>query len=257
MANYGWQDIDIISVDGFNVQPMNVIDIEIPKPKAAIEKLHGAGNQFAKAYDTGIRMADGDVVLRMPYDYDGVSTTDDSYEAFVTNAHKVDGVVAIGVEGNVKGAKVWFFSAHNLDYSHEPGQETLTKTVATWTVNGQIHPGLIVTTLRTVTADGDSESTSLNNAASTATGGYAMLHAGNVVLDGGTALQVDVRHSADNVTFADLVAFTAVSADRAGEIKNVATGTTVNQYLAAQWDFTGSPGAGATADVFVAFKRGQ
>lgn len=257
MANYGWQDIDVILVDGFNVQPMNVIDIEIPKPKAAIEKLHGAGNQYATAYDTGIRMADGDVVLRMPYDTDGVSTTDDSYEAFVTNAHKVDGVVAIGVEGMVKGAKVWFFKAHHLDYSHEPGMEELTKTVATWTVNGAMHAGLIVTTLRTITADGDTEATSLDNGASTATGGQAMLHASDVVLDGGDGLQVDVRHSPDNATFADLVAFTAVTSDRAAEIKNVVTGTTVDQYLASQWDFTGTPGGAATAKIFVAFKRGQ
>lgn len=257
MANYGWHDIDAILVDGYNVQPFTIIDIEMPKPMAVIEKLHGAGNLFTTALDTGIRVADGDVMLRMPYATDGNAATDDAYEAFVTNAHKADGVVAIGVSGMVKGAEVWFFRAHHLDFSHEPGQEELTKTVATWTVNGPIHAGLIVTTLRTVTADGDNEATSLDNGALTTTGGQAMVHVGNVVLDGADDVQVDLAHSDDNATFVDLVAFTAVTTDRAAEIVNVATGTTVNRYLAGQWTFTGSPGAGATADVFVAFKRGQ
>lgn len=162
----------------------------------------------------------------------------------------------VGVEGNLLGAGVWFFQAQHLDFEIEPGQDVVTKIAATWSVNGQIHAGKVVTTLRTVTADGSSEAASLDNAASTATGYVAVVQAANVNLDGGDGLQVDVRHSVDNVTFADLTAFTEITADRGAQIKSASSGT-VNRYLAAEWTFTGSPGAGATADVFVALKRGQ
>jgi hypothetical protein len=249
MANYGWQDIDIILVDGFNAQAMTVIDLTLPKSVAIIEKLHGAGNEWGTAVDTGTRRPDGEVVLRVPLDNDA----NKSREAFITNAHAADGTVAVGVTGNSLGDEVQFFQAHHLDYSEEGNADQVTKLVATWSVDGQIHTGSVVVPLAVVGADGNSEATPLDNTASSANGGVACLQGCAVALDGHTGLAVTVRHSPDNITYADLVAFTTLTADGA-EIKTVVAGTTVDRYLAAAWDFTGS-GTSPSATVFVAFKR--
>lgn len=56
---------------------------------------------------------------------------------------------------------------------------------------------------------------------------------------GFTGVVVKVQHSADNVTYADLATFTTVTAVGSERVK-VANGTTINRYLRASVDVTGS-----------------
>ena len=73
---------------------------------------------------------------------------------------------------------------------------------------------------------------SVDNAASSANGGFATLHVTANTMDNSTVCKV--QHSADNSTWADLQAFTSVATTivTAERIK-VANGTTVNRYLRA------------------------
>ena len=97
------------------------------------------------------------------------------------------------------------------------------------------------------TASGNS--TVVDNGAATTNGGVAYLQ---VPALAGTAptLDVKIQHSADNVTYTDLIVFTQVTAGRKAERKAV-TGT-VNRYVKAVWTLAGT---GPTATFHVAFGR--
>lgn len=107
--------------------------------------------------------------------------------------------------------------------------------VVTMDVNAQhsggVDFGLVVQprTTQTGTGSAQNQATALDNAASTSNGGEAYFHI--TAVGAGTVSPLKLQHSADNVTFVDLVssglAGTAIGADH----QTVAAGTTVNRYL--------------------------
>lgn len=102
-----------------------------------------------------------------------------------------------------------------------------------------IDNGIALTALAEVTATGNG--TSQNNGASSANGGVGILHVTANDHDG-TAI-IKVQHSADDAVWADLATFTTVSASTTtSERVEVAAGTTVNQYLRAEYTLAGSSG---------------
>jgi len=92
-------------------------------------------------------------------------------------------------------------------------------------------------------------STVLDNGAATTNGGVAYLQVPAIA---GTAptLDVKIQHSADNVTYTDLIVFAQVAVSRKAERKAV-TGT-VNRYVKAVWTLTGT---GPVSTFHVAFGR--
>ena len=88
----------------------------------------------------------------------------------------------------------------------------------------------------TVTATGNG--TARDNGSSTANGGGAFIVATTV--SGSTpSLTAKITHSADNVTYADLVTFTALTSAGA-EVKEIASGTTINRYLKVVYTVSGT-----------------
>lgn len=88
----------------------------------------------------------------------------------------------------------------------------------------------------------DTDSASVDHGAATTGGGIAHLHAIANTRNG--AVTVKVQHSADDITFADLATFTALSSTTTGAQRVVvAAGTTVNRYLRAKSTFAGSTGS--------------
>lgn len=112
--------------------------------------------------------------------------------------------------------------------------------------------GKILHDISSESADGDTESSSVDNSASSSGGATADLHVPAIDLGGYTNVVVKVRHSTDNVTFSDLITFTAVTAVGA-ERKTVAG--TVNRYLAMSWTWTGS-GSSQSVTPYVVLNRG-
>jgi len=103
--------------------------------------------------------------------------------------------------------------------------------------DGGADNGLLLVDLAAVTATGNG--TSRDNAASTANGGLAQLHVTANTMDNNTVFKV--QHSADNSTFADLVTFATVATTiKTSERVAVASGTTVNRYLRANYTVSGS-----------------
>lgn len=80
----------------------------------------------------------------------------------------------------------------------------------------------------------DTNTASVDNAASSATGGVSYLH---VTAFGGTDIQITIQHSSDDITFADLIVHTTVTAANSKERKTTAAlTTTVNRYTRGEWD---------------------
>lgn len=84
-------------------------------------------------------------------------------------------------------------------------------------------------------------------------GGVAYLQVTQLVLGGYTNWVVKVRHSVDNITFADLATFTVRTAIGAERLPVVA-GTAVNRYLATSVALTGA-GSGPSITCMVGFAR--
>lgn len=78
-----------------------------------------------------------------------------------------------------------------------------------------------------------------------------------LTLDGGTGLQVKVRHcDTSGGTYADLITFTTVTVAPGAERKQVlATVTEVERYIKIQWEFLGGAGAARSATFAVGIAR--
>lgn len=83
----------------------------------------------------------------------------------------------------------------------------------------------------------DANHASVDNAASTANGGAGILHVTSV--SASDSIVVKVQHSTDDAVWADLITFTSFAAV-GSERKEVAAGTTVNRYVRATTDVTGT-----------------
>jgi hypothetical protein len=101
----------------------------------------------------------------------------------------------------------------------------------------------------TVTATGNG--TARDNTSSTANGGGAFIIATSVSGTSTPTLTAKITHSADDSTYADLVTFTALTSAGA-EVKEVASGTTVNRYLKVVYTVSGTT---PSFNVIVGFGR--
>lgn len=90
------------------------------------------------------------------------------------------------------------------------------------------------------TGSASATTTGINNGSSTANGGLFNLHVTENTHDGTTTIKV--QHSTDDVTYADLVTFTNVSASATGGESITSTGT-VNQYLRTLSTLAGASGS--------------
>ena len=163
-------------------------------------------------------------------------------------------VVCLGVNGNTAGLKFDGFSAPlDVEFERIATDGDFVTAKGSYQGAGVGEKGVILHPHGTETAVGNTEgATSVDNTTSSATGGSGYLQVEASVLGGYTNFVAKVRHSADDVTYADLITFTAVTAAPAAERKTVAG--TVNRHLASSWSWTGA-GAGQSAKFFVGFVR--
>ena len=105
--------------------------------------------------------------------------------------------------------------------------------------------------LENATVSATGTGTARDNSASTLNGGGAFLL---VTAKTGTSPTLDAKitHSADNVTYTDLVTFTQAT-DTTSEIKTIAGGTTINRYLKVAYTIGGT--SSPSFDVVVGFSR--
>lgn len=135
-------------------------------------------------------------------------------------------------------------------------QAELTRLETVWSFDDAPHVGAkVLLPLSAKTADGDTKTTSINNSASSADGGWGCFGYTTYTADGATGIAPRIIDSTDDSTYGALITFTTVTATTGGGQGPTFVSGTIEQYVACDWDFTGSPGAGTTATMFFAFKR--
>jgi hypothetical protein len=122
-----------------------------------------------------------------------------------------------------------------------------------YTISGAVDQGKILHALGAETTASNTEGALSQDAgASSANGGAGILECSSLTLGTATNFIAKIRHSADDITYADLITFTALTAF--GAERKTVTGT-VNRHLATAWAGTGWPGGGSTATFAIGFAR--
>lgn len=189
----------------------------------------------SKTYITGLN--DGTISLSGLFD-GAVGAVDSTLTATIgtDGSHPV----LVASEGIAIGKRAMIADIEQTSYEVSSPVADVVSVSAELQATGGIDSAVVLHALALESASTDSAS--VDNSASSANGGVAHLHVTQNTRNG--IVTVNVQHSADDVTFADLVTFTNVSSSTIGaERIVVAAGTTVNRYIRAKSTFAGSNGS--------------
>lgn len=129
----------------------------------------------------------------------------------------------------------------------------LQKANAEYRVTGVAEHGVILHELSAETATGNTEGAdSVDAGASSAAGGAGYLQV-SAISGTGATLNAKVRHSADDVTYADLVTFDQVALADTRDAQRKTVAGTVNRHLASSWTIAGTS---PSVTFFIGFARG-
>lgn len=247
MTKYGSPNVDAVLVGGYNLVTY-LTGIGSVRKAAVLEERTVLGDDWRKHGDTTLRE-----YSMGPYEgwYDDTATS--GIDARVLAELGTTAVICELRDTNAAGKQfVGMGSAWVQDYERMITIGESHKISVTFMGSGEQDNGVILHALGVEADDGDTESASYDGGAQSTAGGAGYLQITNLDLDGGTNLAVTIRDSADDVTYGNLLSFTVATAITA---ERKAVSGTVEQYLAAEWSYTGAEGAGATATLFVGFAR--
>jgi hypothetical protein len=226
---YSSKDV-VLLIDGYNV--LGEMTELTHAAEALTEEVTGLGDDWEEHEYIGVQRAE---ISQSGYFDDASLSVNDAFNGKQGDKR----VVCFGVEGNTAGkAFVGLNGALETRFERIASVKGLHKANIAYVVSGKSEDGIILLPLSTKTADGDTESASIDNSAESTGGADLYLQVTALELDGADDLTVKVRSSADGVTWADLDTFTAVTSAPAAEMK-IKTGT-IPQYLAVSWAFTGT-----------------
>ena len=229
MAKYGSADCSFFLVSQFDLK--GISSSLGSSVSAEVEETTGLGDAWQESQATGMRSG----TLEAEGFYDHAA---DSVNAALSGSEATSRVISFGFAGNTRGqACTLMAGAFGGAYSRPVTRTALTKASATWTVSGQVDDaGVLLHPLGAQTATGTT--TSVDNDASRASGAVANLHV-TAVSGSSPTLDVKLRHSSDNSTFADVTAgawtqATAVTSQR------ISVSGTVNRYVSVTYTVGGS-----------------
>lgn len=176
----------------------------------------------------------------------------------VVNAHHLallgsdNAVLIVGLHGNTAGrAFTGIDGVINTKYVRTGERRAFTKANAEYVGDGPVEDGIIVHAHGAETgASGGTDPQ--DNSSSSADGGKGYVGVSALTLGGYDDVTIKLRDSDDDISYADLISFTAVAAAPAAERKTVAG--TVERYVIATYAFGGA-GAGQSVTFFAGFVR--
>lgn len=149
-----------------------------------------------------------------------------------------DNTFTVLPEGNGAGRRAIVANGELTSYEISSPVADVVAISAEVQADGGLYHGVDLTGQNVVSASG--VTTGLDHGSATHSGVLANLHVTANDRDGATTIKV--QHSADDITYADLITFTSVSASATGGETITSTGT-VNQYLRAEHTLAGSSGS--------------
>jgi len=239
----------LLLVDEFNLTASKVKETT-KKISAMQEKSDGLGDEWEAHTPTGKKKGE----FSAGGGYFDTTLVSGSHIALsadpaAATPQQVSRIVTVCFAGNLLGMVCDSFEgAYQHSYEVIATREELQKANAEYLISGQHDEGVVLQILEAKTADWDTESTPVDNAASSANGGVAYQHI--TAYSGFSGFIGSVRDSPNDITYGELVAFddaTAIEAQR----KTVAG--TVERYVAFKGDVTGT----GSITVFCGFSRNE
>ncbi len=170
-------------------------------------------------------------------------------------------VMCVGFAGNVLPASgvardfVGMKGQIQNNYNRIAERGALTKAAASYLANGIVeeckllHPHTAETA-----ASGNTDGNSHDNAASSANGGAGYMQISKLTLGGYTDVTLRIRDSADDISFATLISFTAEGSGDGLAGERVAITGTIRRYTSSSWTFNGT-GSGQSVTFMVGIVR--
>jgi hypothetical protein len=198
----------------------------------------------AKTYIQGLADASISLAGMWSADTDG---SDEELEALLANA--TSPILSIPTGAGVIGGGVWIAQANETSYNISTPVTDISAVAADFQCSPNTTANLTLgaaagkqlTTGGSIAYGAVGAQASVDNAAGTTAGGFALLHVPTNTISGGTTTW-KVEHSTDDSTWADLLTFTAIAATTAGS-ELVAVAGTVNRYTRASVATAGSSGS--------------
>lgn len=187
----------------------------------------------AKTYVVGLQ----DGTMSMSGVFDGAA---DAVDDVLTDTIGADGgdVVTVGPDGTAAGRAAFSAAVKQTSYEVTSPVGDIVSTSVEVQGDGGVDRGILLAGLSAVTSTG--QGSAQDNTTSTTAGAVGYLHVTANTRDGSSTFKV--QHSADNVTYADLITFTAIGTSTTGG-ERVAVSGTVNRYVRASHTPGGSSGS--------------
>lgn len=244
MTLRGQPDVGFIIWAGYDV--MGLITDMTEKVEDVLEQSDGLGA------DTDEWSAVG--MTKFDLDFDGFydDTILRALEALVGDQPMLYSLIS-----NTIGDRCVGVNAVRSTITRGPSRDALTKAQIAFKSDEGHDVGQISAAHGAVTGVGPTEGTSddwgVGEAPST-DGGIGYMEVTALDLDGGTNIVIIIKDSDDDITFIDLIAFTAVTSAPDAERKTVAG--TVERYTLTEHEFTGGAGGSRTCTFATGFIRG-
>ena len=228
MANYGQSSVGFVLVGGYNLLTYTT-DLSPIDTEALFEQSDSLGDSWVEFLPVGMQKA----YFTIKGWYDDAAA---SIAGIVATGTSTERVVCIAHEGNTIGKKfIGFQGSYSAKFRRILTRAGLHKVDVPQVVSGAQEDGVILQELEAKTGDWDTDSESVDNAASSANGGSGYLQV--TAFSGFSGAVIKIRHSADDSTYADLITFTTVTA--LGAERKTVSGT-VDRHLLISGDVTGS-----------------
>lgn len=177
----------------------------------------------------------------------GAGSSDKEFEAILGST--TTPLLTVAIDGGTIGNRAVIARANETSYTLASPVADINSVTADFqcsadpanNVDFGVASGVQLTTGASIAHGSLGNLASVDNGASSANGGAAVLHVPTNTVGGG-ATTIKVQHSANNSSWADLISFTAVSASTITSQISAVTGT-VNRYLRVTASTAGSSGA--------------
>jgi hypothetical protein len=243
MALKGQGDVGFILYAGYDIMPL-ITTLDESK-EGIVEQKDGLGASSDEWASVGVSKWDFSV--------------DGFYDSVILPAIEAldgDQVLFYSLVSNTIGGRCVGVNAPRSTITRGPARDALTKAQIAFKSDEGPDVGQISAAHGTVTAvgpvEGASDDWGAGNAPSTA-GGIGYMQCNALDLDGGTNLVIIIKDSDDDITFVDLITFTAVTSAPDAERKTVAGN--VERYTLTEHEFTGGAGGSRTATFATGFVR--
>lgn len=229
MANYGSADVGFLLVGGYSV--LGTATKLEDNLENVQELTHVLGDAWEETSSVGVNKYE----LSEEGFYDDAAA---SINEALNGNEGASRVLCFGHEGNVIGRRFVGATSVLAKWARMISRGQLHKARAEFRGNGVVDgQGRISHAHGAETSASGTSSSSVDNAASSANGGRGYLEVSAVTLGGYTNVTIKIRHSVDNISFADLIVFTNVTARTA---QMLAVAGTINRYTHTTWLFNGA-----------------